>query len=62
MHDALAALPGVEKDTVKVNKHEKQATFRVNSPKEFKTSDAIAAVKDAGFTASVAGSGKAVRK
>lgn len=62
MRNALQSLPGVEKDSVKVNKDQKLATFKVKDAAAFKVDDAVAKVTGLGgkYTATVAKKGKSV--
>ena len=47
MRDALAKLPGVAKNSIKVDITAQTVTFRVD-PKKFKDDDALAALKSVG--------------
>lgn len=62
MRKALASLPCVEQDSINVSKDESRATFRISDPKQFKVSDALEKIKDAGFTPSLTKAGKAVQQ
>ena len=62
MRKALATLPGVEQDSIIVSKDESKASFHVSDPQQFKVSDALDKVKEAGYTPSLAKAGKAVQK
>jgi hypothetical protein len=62
VHDALATLPWVEKDSVKVNFSQKLATFNVTDPKKFNLEQAQGALSEAGsnYKASVVQTGSAI--
>jgi hypothetical protein len=62
VRNALTSLPGVEKDSVKVNKDQKLATFKVKEPETFKVEDAIKKIEGIGkgYKATVAKTGKAI--
>ena len=61
MREALTSLPGVEKDSVKVNHQQKLATFKAKDPKSFKVDDAIQKINGLGgkYKATVNKTGKA---
>ena len=62
MRDALQSLPGVEKDSVKVSKEQKLATFKVKDPGAFAVEDAVKKIHDAGvnYKVTVNKTGKAI--
>jgi hypothetical protein len=59
---ALESLPGVEKESVKVNKDQKLAMFKVKEPTTFAVEDAVKKINDLGgsYKANVMKTGKAV--
>lgn len=57
MRQALASLPGVEKDSIQVSADDKTATFKVKEPATFKVDEATQAVTEAGFKATLARTG-----
>lgn len=58
MRGALEALPWVERGSVKVGK--KLVVFKVTDAKEFKLTDAENALKQKGYTATLAKTGSAI--
>jgi ABC-type molybdate transport system substrate-binding protein len=62
VRQALETLPGVEKDSVKVNKEQKLAMFKVKEPDAFKVEDAVKKIEGIGsrYKAAVNKTGKAV--
>ena len=62
MHDALATLPCVEKQSVRVSFGQKLATFTVTDPKKFDMKSVQAALSEAGgkYQASVLKTGSAI--
>ena len=48
VQSALQTLPGVEKDSIKVNNTTKLASFKVTDPKTFKLDDAYTKVAEIG--------------
>ncbi len=61
MRSALASLPGVEKDSVQVSVDDKSARFKVKDPAGFNVNEATEAVNEAGFKATVARTGSAIK-
>ena len=62
MRKALESLPGVEKDSVKVNMEQKLAAFKVKDPSTFAVWKAVKQINDLGgkYRATVNKTGKAV--
>ena len=62
MRQALETLPGVEKGSVKVNKDQKLAAFKVKEPDAFKVEEAVKKIEGLGnrYKATVNKTGKAV--
>ena len=62
MQNALASLPGVEKDSIQVNISQKLASFKVKDPANFDINKAIASIEKAGnFKAKVRTVGTAIK-
>ncbi len=61
MRSALAALPGVEKDSIQISVGDKWARFQVKDAAGFNVNEAAQAVDQAGFKATVAKTGAAFK-